>query len=42
MTAAFGLLVAALGRTEEQSRGLSILAVLAMVDARRRVVPHRS
>ncbi len=31
MVSAFGLLVASLGRTEEQSRGLSILAVLAMV-----------
>lgn len=31
MTAAFGLLVASLGRTEEQSRGLSTLAVLTMV-----------
>ncbi len=31
MTSAFGLLVASLGRTEEQSRGLSILAVLFMV-----------
>jgi ABC-2 type transport system permease protein len=31
MTATFGLLVASLGRTEEQSRGLSILAVLTMV-----------
>lgn len=31
MTSAFGLLVASLGRTEEQSRGLSILAVLLMV-----------
>lgn len=31
MTSAFGLLVASLGRTEEQSRGLSILAVLTMV-----------
>lgn len=31
MTSAFGLLVASLGRTEEQSRGLSTLAVLAMV-----------
>lgn len=31
MVAGFGLLVASLGRTEEQSRGLSILAVLAMV-----------
>ena len=30
MTAAFGLLVAALGRTEAQSRGLATLAVLAM------------
>lgn len=30
MTATFGLLVASLGRTEEQSRGLSILAVLTM------------
>ena len=30
MTSAFGLLVASLGRTEEQSRGLSILAVLTM------------
>ena len=30
MTASFGLLVASLGRTEEQSRGLSILAVLTM------------
>ena len=30
MTSAFGLLVASLGRTEEQSRGLSILVVLAM------------
>ncbi|RYG19001.1 ABC-2 transporter permease, partial [bacterium] len=31
MVSAFGLLVASLGRTEEQSRGLSTLAVLAMV-----------
>ncbi len=31
MVAGFGLLVASLGRTEEQSRGLSILAVLTMV-----------
>jgi ABC-2 type transport system permease protein len=31
MTSAFGLLVASLGRTEEQSRGLSIMAVLLMV-----------
>jgi ABC-2 type transport system permease protein len=31
MVSAFGLLVASLGRTEEQSRGLSILAVLTMV-----------
>ena len=31
MVSTFGLLVASLGRTEEQSRGLSILAVLAMV-----------
>ena len=30
MAATFGLFVAALGRTEEQSRGLSILAVLGM------------
>ena len=30
MTAAFGLLVAALGRTEAQSRGLATLAVLSM------------
>ena len=30
MTACFGLLVASLGRTEQQSRGLSILAVLGM------------
>lgn len=30
MSATFGLFVAALGRTEEQSRGLSILAVLGM------------
>lgn len=30
MTAAFGLFIAALGKTEQQSRGLSILAVLAM------------
>jgi ABC-2 type transport system permease protein len=31
MAAAFGMFVAALGRTEQQSRGLSILAVLGMV-----------
>ena len=31
MSASFGLFVAALGKTEEQSRGLSILAVLMMV-----------
>lgn len=30
MTATFGLLVASLGKTEQQSRGLSILAVLMM------------
>jgi ABC-2 type transport system permease protein len=30
MTACFGLLVASLGKTEQQSRGLSILAVLGM------------
>lgn len=30
MTATFGLFIAALGKTEQQSRGLSILAVLAM------------
>jgi len=30
MVSAFGLLVASLGRTEQQSRGLSILAVLGM------------
>jgi ABC-2 type transport system permease protein len=31
MVASFGLLVAALGRTEQQSRGLSVMAVLLMV-----------
>jgi len=31
MVSAFGLFIAALGRTEQQSRGLSILAVLVMV-----------
>ncbi len=31
MTSGFGLFVAALGRTEEQSRGLAILAVLMMM-----------
>lgn len=31
MASSFGLLVAALGRTEQQSRGLSVLAVLAML-----------
>ena len=31
MTSSFGLFVAALGKTEEQSRGLSIFAVLIMV-----------
>ena len=31
MTSAFGLFVAALGKTEQQSRGLSILAVLTMM-----------
>jgi ABC-2 type transport system permease protein len=31
MASAFGLFVAALGRTEQQSRGLSILAVLTMM-----------